>query len=149
MRLTAFTDFGLRVLMRMAGEPDRTFSTAELSVEFDLSRHHLFKIVSALARGGVVTTQRGGGGGARLARPAGKIRLGDVVALLEDGQALVQCFEAGGRCSIEGCCQLKARLRSAERAFLADLNRSTLADCALPSAVFAPAADAAASSRLQ
>ena len=149
MRLTAFTDFGLRVLMRMAGAPDRAFSTAELAVEFDLSRHHLFKIVSALARGGVVTTQRGGGGGARLARAANEIRLGDVVALLEDGQALVECFEAGGQCSIEGCCQLKARLRAAERAFIADLNRSTLADCALPSAFFAPAADAASPRRLQ
>ena len=31
MRLTSFTDFGLRALMRMASEPDRAFSTADLA----------------------------------------------------------------------------------------------------------------------
>lgn len=132
MRLTSFTDFGLRALMRLASDPSRGFSTADLAIEFDLSRHHLTKIMQRLAQGGIVTTRRGGGGGATLARPAGEIRLGEVVRLLEEGQALVECFGAGGDCTIAGCCRLKARLRSAEAAFLADLDRSTLADIALP-----------------
>lgn len=133
MRLTSFTDFGLRALMRMASAPDRAFSTAELAEEFALSRNHLTKIMAALAQAGIVTTRRGGGGGAMLARPADQIRLGDVVRVLEAGQALVACFDStGGACSITGCCRLKVRLRSAEAAFLAELNRSTLADVALP-----------------
>ena len=133
MRLTSFTDFGLRALMRMASEPDRAFSTADLAAEFDLSRNHLTKIMAALAQAGIVTTRRGGGGGAVLARAPGDIRLGEVVRLLEAGQPLVECFQAsGGDCSITGCCRLKARLRNAEAAFLADLDRSTLADLALP-----------------
>ena len=133
MRLTSFTDFGLRALMRMASEPDRAFSTAELADEFVLSRNHLTKIMQRLAQGGIVTTRRGGGGGATLARAPQDISLGAVVRLLEDGQALVECSAAaGGDCTITGCCRLKARLRSAEAAFLADLDRSTLADIALP-----------------
>ncbi|GAB1478635.1 nitric oxide-sensing transcriptional repressor NsrR [Paracoccaceae bacterium] len=133
MRLTSFTDFGLRALMRMASEPDRAFSTADLAEEFALSRHHLTKIMATLAQAGIVATRRGGGGGAVLARPADQIRLGDVVRLLETGQPLVECFQAaGGACTVMGCCRLKARLRSAEAAFLADLDRSTLADVALP-----------------
>lgn len=140
MRLTSFTDYGLRMLMRMAGAPGRAFSTAELAEEFGLSRNHLSKIMQRLARGGLVTTRRGGGGGAVLARPAQKIRLGAVIRLLEEGQALVECFGPdGGDCSITGCCRLKARLRSAEAAFLADLDRSTLADIALLQPEVAPA----------
>lgn len=132
MRLTSFTDFGLRALMRMASAPDRAFSTAELSQEFALSRHHLTKIMAALAQAGIVTTRRGGGGGAMLARPADQIGLGEVVRVLEAGQALVDCFAAdGGSCSITGPCRLKARLRRAEAAFLSDLDRSSLADIAL------------------
>lgn len=132
MRLTSFTDYGLRMLMRMASAPDRAFSTAELAGEFGLSRNHLSKIMQKLAQGGLVSTRRGGGGGATLAKPAQEIRLGAVVRLLEEGQALVDCFgPGGGACSISGCCGLKARLRSAEAAFLADLDRSTLADIAL------------------
>ena len=132
MRLTSFTDYGLRMLMRMAGAPDRGFSTAELAEEFGLSRHHLTKIIQKLAQAGYVTTRRGGGGGAMLSRPAGEIRLGSISRLLEEGQPLVECFAAsGGDCTIDGRCRLKARLRSAEAAFLADLDRSTLADIAL------------------
>lgn len=133
MRLTSFTDFGLRALMRMASNPERAYSTAELAEEFGLSRHHLTKIMAALAQAGIVTTRRGSGGGARLGRPAKQIKLGDVVRVLESGQALVDCFSPdGGSCPIAGCCRLKARLHSAETAFLADLDRSTLADLALP-----------------
>lgn len=135
MRLTAFTDYGLRALMRMASAPDRAFSTAELAREFGLSRHHLTKIMQRLARGGIVETRRGGGGGAVLARAPETIRLGDVVRSLEQGHALVECFALGGGCRIEGCCRLKARLRSAEAAFLADLDGATLADIALPASV--------------
>ncbi|MEZ5885568.1 MAG: Rrf2 family transcriptional regulator [Paracoccaceae bacterium] len=132
MRLTSFTDYGLRMLMRMASAPDRAFSTAELAEEFGLSRNHLTKIMQRLARGGIVATRRGGGGGAALAISPCDIRLGEVVRLLEEGQALVECFaDGGGDCSIDGCCSLKTRLRAAEAAFLTDLNRSTLADIAL------------------
>ncbi|MCC0031358.1 MAG: Rrf2 family transcriptional regulator [Brucellaceae bacterium] len=133
MRLTSFTDYGLRMLMRMASAPEVAFSTAELAEEFNLSRNHLTKIMQQLARGGIVETRRGGSGGAILCRNAADIRLGDVVRLLEQGQALVECFRTGDSdCTIEGCCRLKARLRHAEARFIDDLNRSTLADITLP-----------------
>lgn len=132
MRLTSFTDFGLRMLMRMASTPGRAFSTAELADEFGLSRNHLAKIMQRLARAGLIETRRGGGGGAALARPASEIRLGAVVRLLEDVQPLVECLSAdGGACTLDGRCRLKARMRSAEAAFLADLDRATLAEIAL------------------
>jgi len=132
MRLTSFTDYGLRMLMRIASAPDRVFSTAELAAEFRLSRNHLAKIMQRLARAGLIETRRGGGGGAVLARPAGDIRLGAVIRLLEEGQPLVECLGTdGSACTINGRCRLKARLRAAEAAFLADLDRSTLADIAL------------------
>lgn len=132
MRLTSFTDYGLRMLMRLASDPERSFSSAELALEFQLSRNHLAKIMQRLAHGEFIETRRGGGGGAMLARPAHEIRLGAVVRLLEEGQPLVTCFAAdGGTCTISGECRLKARLRGAQEAFYADLDQSTLADIAL------------------
>ena len=133
MRLTSFTDYGLRMLMRMASAPETAFSTAELAEEFKLSRHHLTKIIQQLARGGIVETRRGGGGGAMLSRDRAQIRLGQVIRLLEEGQALVECFGLGNvDCTLDGHCRLKARLRQAEKRFLEDMDRSTLADIALP-----------------
>lgn len=132
MRLTSFTDYGLRMLMRMASAPDRAFSTADLAQEFGLPRNHLSKIMQRLSSGGIVITRRGGGGGAMLAKPPQDISLGDVVRLLEADQPLVECFGQGPNgCSIDGQCRLKSRLRMAETAFLTQLDTSSLADVAL------------------
>jgi Rrf2 family nitric oxide-sensitive transcriptional repressor len=130
MRLTSFTDYGLRVLMRMAGAPDRAFTAADLAAEFRVSRNHLAKVISALAAANLLETRRGGGGGAMLAHAPEDIRLGDVVALLEADQALVECFATGANaCTLTPQCRLRARLAHAEAAFIDDLNRGTLADC--------------------
>jgi Rrf2 family transcriptional regulator, nitric oxide-sensitive transcriptional repressor len=132
MRLTSFTDYGLRMLMHMAGDPGRAFSSAEMADHLGLSRNHLAKIMQHLSRAGFIETRRGGGGGAVLARPATEFRLGEIVRQLEEGQQLVDCFATeGSGCSIDGRCRLKARLRAAENAFLDNLDRSTLADIAL------------------
>lgn len=132
MRLTTFTDFGLRALMRIASDPERAFSTAEIADEFNISRHHLTKTIAALANAGYVQTRRGGGGGAVLARPAHDIRIGDVVRTLERGHVLVECMaESGGACVIMPNCRLKGILSGAQNAFLGNLDQYTLADCAL------------------
>lgn len=133
MRLTAFTDFALRALMRLAGEPGRSFSTSEIAAEFRISRHHLIKVVGDLAAAGFVTTQRGGRGGFRLARSAQTISLGEVVRALEARHALVECFrDDGGNCVLTPHCRLKKKLASAREAFLRELDRTPLADCAYP-----------------
>jgi Rrf2 family nitric oxide-sensitive transcriptional repressor len=133
MRLTAFTDFGLRALMRLAGEPERSFSTNEIATEFCISRNHLTKVVRDLAESGFVTTQRGVGGGFRLARPAQSIRLGEVVRALEQRHATVECFRAdGGACVLTARCRLKSRMAAAREAFLRELDVTTLAECAYP-----------------
>src|SRR5258708_24422829 len=132
MRLTSFTDFGLRALMRVAGEPARSFATNEIAAEFKISRNHLAKIVRDLADGGFITTQRGVGGGFVLARSPQSITLGEVVRALE-GEALVECFrDDGGACVLTARCRLKARLAAAREAFMRELDSTTLAECAYP-----------------
>jgi Rrf2 family transcriptional regulator, nitric oxide-sensitive transcriptional repressor len=133
MRLTMFTDFALRALMRLAGEPNRSFATNEIAAEFGISRNHLAKVVRDLADGGFIITQRGAGGGFTLARPPQSITIGEVVRALEGGQALVECFrDDGGACVLTPRCRLKARLAAAREAFLRELETTTLAECAYP-----------------
>lgn len=133
MRLTSFTDFGLRALMRLASEPERIFTTDEIAREFEISRNHLTKVVRDLADAGFIATQRGGGGGFRLAKPADTISLGDIVRRLEARHALVECFrDDGGACVLTPKCRLKRRLAAARKAFLYELDKSTLAECAYP-----------------
>jgi Rrf2 family nitric oxide-sensitive transcriptional repressor len=133
MRLTSFTDYGLRILMRLAGEPERSFTTEALACELALSRHHLQKVVQALGRAGWIATQRGAGGGLRLAVAPGALTVGAVVRRLEARQPLVECFrDDGGGCRLTPRCLLRHRLARAREAFLAELDRTTLADCLAP-----------------
>ena len=133
MRLTAFTDYGLRILMRLAGAPTRLFTTDEIATEFEVSRNHLAKVVQDLAKAGYVITQRGAGGGFRLAVTPESITLGDVVRFLEQRYALVECFRAdGGACTLTPRCRLKSRLAAAREAFLGELDTTTLAECVYP-----------------
>ena len=133
MNLTLFTDFALRALMQLAGEPTRSFATSEIAAEFGISRNHLAKVVRDLAEGGFINTQRGAGGGFRLARPSQAITLGEVVRALEARHALVECFrDDGGNCVLKPRCRLKARLAAAREAFMRELDATTLAECAYP-----------------
>lgn len=131
MRLTSFTDFGLRTLMRLAAEPEKSFTTDEIAGEFAISRNHLTKVVRDLAKAGFIMTRRGAGGGFRLARPPEAITLGQVVRALEQREALAECFRAdGGACVLTPQCLLKGRLAAAQEAFLRELDGTPLADCA-------------------
>ena len=133
MRLTSFTDFALRALMRLAGEPTRSFATNEIASEFGISRNHLAKVVRDLADSGFVVTQRGAGGGFTLARPARSITLGEVVRALEGPHALVECFrDDGGACALTPRCRLRAKLAAAREAFMRELDSTTLEECAYP-----------------
>ena len=52
---------------------------------------------------------------------------------LEADQPLVECFRGdGGACVLTPRCRLKKRLAAARQAFLAELDTTTLADCAYP-----------------
>lgn len=131
MRLAASTDFGLRVLMRLAGAPDEALSTGRIAQELQVSPHHLAKVVRDLGRGSFVGSQRGRRGGLRLARPPEAITVGEVVRHLEQRFAMVECFRAdGGHCVLEPRCRLKPQFAAAREAFMQALDRTTIADCA-------------------
>lgn len=133
MRLASFTDYGLRVLMRLADTPDEALTTAAIAEQFQIPYNHLAKVVHDLARGGFILTQRGAGGGIRLAHPPDTIKLGEVVRYLEQRYAITECFRAdGGSCLLTPHCRLRPQLAAAHEAFLAELNKTSIAACAYP-----------------
>jgi Rrf2 family nitric oxide-sensitive transcriptional repressor len=124
LRLTLFTDYAMRVLMHLAADPERQSSVGAIARDFAISRNHLTKVVHGLARAGYVASARGRGGGIRLARPADQIVVGEVVRQTEDGFQLFDC----GACLIAPACALTPVVSEALAAFLAVLDRYTLAD---------------------
>ncbi|MFO7484158.1 RrF2 family transcriptional regulator [Oceanibaculum nanhaiense] len=146
MRLTAFSDYALRVLMYAATVDDRLVTIEETARVYGISRAHLMKVVNILIRAGYLRGVRGRAGGFALARTPAEINLGAVVRATEPDFALVECFVAEGRCLVSGCCKLPAVLNEALEAFVSTLDRYTLADIALTRRDFDLAASAGTAS---
>lgn len=127
MRLTRYTDYALRTLIYVGLHEPRQSSIAEIARAYGISESHLTKVVHQLGRSGMIRTTRGRGGGLRLAKPPAEIVVGAVVRQTEEDLALVECF-AGGACVITAPCRLRRALGEALAAFLAVLDRYTLAD---------------------
>ena len=83
MRLTKSTSHAIRILIDCARADDRLVKVAELSERLQITQQNVFKIVNLLARARLIEAVRGRNGGVRLARPAGAIRIGDVVRATE------------------------------------------------------------------
>jgi Rrf2 family nitric oxide-sensitive transcriptional repressor len=129
MQLSVFTDYSLRVLLYATAHDDRLCATAEVASNFDISRHHVVKVVHALQRHGYLETSRGRAGGFRLAQPPERIRVGEVVRRTEGSLALVECFaRETSRCPLAPACGIEGMLHEAFDAFFAVLDRTTLAD---------------------
>ncbi|MFK5595909.1 Rrf2 family transcriptional regulator [Methylobacterium sp. HMF5984] len=127
MRLTRYTDYALRTLIYVGLHEPRQSSIAEIARAYGISESHLTKVVHQLGRLGLIRTIRGRGGGMRLAKSPAEIVVGVVVRQTEEDLALVECF-AGGSCLITAPCRLRRALGEALLAFLAVLDRYTLAD---------------------
>lgn len=133
MHLTDFTDYGIRTMMRLAGEPERLFTIEEMSDDLQISRNHLTKVIQNLAKGRYVKTFRGKGGGFKLEPHALNIKLGEIVRWLEPNIAIVECFRTdGGNCVLTPQCRFKNLLLSARNAFLNELDVLTIGECAIP-----------------
>lgn len=136
MKLTAFTDYGLRVLIFLAADLGRRATVAEIASAFGVSHNHLTKVVNLLARKGWVSAVRGNGGGLMLARAPSDIVVGQVVRDMEGGAKPAECFDTSGtRCAIATLCRLRGVLRQAVEAFDAVLDSTTLADVMDPQVI--------------
>jgi len=132
MRLTTYADYTLRVLIRLAMQPDGLTAIADIAENYGISENHLIKVVHQLGVAGYIETVRGRNGGVRLAKPPDDINVGEIVRRMEPDLDIVPCFKASSACMIEPACILKEAINEALDAFLAVLDRYTLADLVTP-----------------
>ena len=132
MRLTIYTDYTLRTLMFLALCPERLVTVAEIAETYAISENHLTKVVHQLGLAGDAQTIRGRSGGIRLARSPEAINLGAVVRRTEPDFAIAACFDTPEACPLHSVCVLENALAEAAAAFLAVLDRFTLADLIAP-----------------
>ncbi|HEY8247635.1 MAG TPA: Rrf2 family transcriptional regulator [Hyphomicrobium sp.] len=123
MRLNKSTSHAVRILIDCAKAEGRLIKVAEIAERLDITQQNAFKIVHLLSKAGFLASVRGRHGGVRLARPAAKIRIGDVVRSIET-MGRDEQEEAGGRGSLHRI------VDDALDAFISVLDQHTLEDMA-------------------
>ncbi|MCC9605561.1 Rrf2 family transcriptional regulator [Blastopirellula sp. JC732] len=128
MKLTTQTDYALRTLMFLARRGERA-NVADVAQLFDISVHHVAKVVNLLAKYGYVRSVRGVGGGIELARKPETISIGEIIERFEGSMHLLDCIDTDEEvCAIQSFCKLKGVLAEAERVQRSYLDGVTLAD---------------------
>jgi Rrf2 family nitric oxide-sensitive transcriptional repressor len=128
MRLTRFSDIGLRVLIYLSrsGERRTPVTIAEIATQFDIPVNHLVKVVGHLARTGWIQATRGRNGGLRLCVEASVLKIGTVLRELEGDAELTDCDGQG--CRLRQDCRLRDALKVGLLAFYDAMNAYTLLD---------------------
>jgi len=83
MKLQKNTLLALYSVLEFAAEPARHIAAVAIAEKYGVSLHHLAKVLSELARAGVVESVRGVGGGYRFAGNPRRLTLMDIIRLFE------------------------------------------------------------------
>ncbi len=135
MRLSKRCEYALRALIDLGiaqelGRP--LLRLPEIAASEQLPQKFLEQIVQSLRDAGFVESERGRFGGYRLARPAARIAVGDVVRLVDGPLAPIGCVSQTAyekcTCPDETHCGLRMLMLDVRNAVTGILDRYTLAD---------------------
>ena len=149
MRMGQGVEWAAHVLLVLAWlEDDEPVPTAQLAAGYDLPPAYLNKQLQALVRAGLLVSLPGARGGFRLARPAEKITMMDVVAAIEGPEDAFQCTEIRQRgmgadsppSHFRSTCAVASAMRRAELAWRRELAAQTVADVRAEADQHAPGA---------
>ncbi len=84
MKLQIASHLAIFALLELAAQPDRHFSVAEIGEKYNVSSHHLAKVMHVLGRAKMVRSVRGVGGGYQFAGNVRRMTLLDVIQRFED-----------------------------------------------------------------
>ncbi len=123
------SDYALRCLTILGEAPGKqVVSVRSLAEQEDIPEDLLHKVMQALTRGKLVRATRGRIGGFRLAKPANKISVLDVLRVVQGPFAVSRCFLSNYRCARQDACWLRNKLQGIQGDLLAFFGDITIAD---------------------
>lgn len=135
--LSVTVEYAIHCLIWLADQKSGVaLSIAELAVLQGVPSTSLAKIFPGLEKAGIVISSVGLRGGYRLARPPEQITFLEIIDAVEVRKPLFVCREIRGQCGLfngeapvwakRGTCAIHAAMIRAEKAFLSELEKTTL-----------------------
>jgi len=129
MILSQTSQHALRAMLHVAGRPvNRLMRAADVATALGIPRNYLSKIFHALVRAGILASIRGRAGGFRLARPAVRITLLEIVSQFDDMSAERRCLVGRAACSDRAPCLAHAKWKATSEAVSTFFRDTTVAD---------------------
>jgi Rrf2 family protein len=129
MKISTKGRYATRAMMDLASHYDEApIPLRDISHRQGISLRYLEQIVSPLIAGKLIGSTRGPRGGIRLAKPPEKIRLIDIIQLLEGPIAPVECIENPRVCARAKSCATRDIWTDLARAMCGVLESTTLQD---------------------
>jgi Rrf2 family nitric oxide-sensitive transcriptional repressor len=128
MKINAFSDVCLRVVMLLAGEPGVDLTPSSTIAErVGTPYNHVTKAVIKLRELGLVESQRGRSGGVRISEAGRSVTVGWLLRRLDSRTDLAECETMHGDCPLSDGCGLRGALRRAREVFYAELDDVVIA----------------------
>lgn len=127
MDLNKTSQYALRVLGYMALE-ERLYIAEELSATLKIPTQYLRRLLTNLAKAGLLSSDKGKGGGYRLAKPADSVYLSEILAATEKKELLNSCIFGLEKCVRENPCAMHELWAQAKGNILKILRTTSLAD---------------------
>jgi len=124
MRINAFSDVSLRVLIVLAAAPvgAEVMTSTAISVQVGTPYHHVTKIVARLRELDLIDVTRGRAGGVRLSPAGRRVTVGWVLRTLDTRTDVADCTTLHGDCPLLEGCRLRGALARAREAFFEELD---------------------------
>jgi len=137
---TTSVEYGIHCLLWLVDPACGQASSRDLAELQGVSPSFVAKIFPKLEKAGIVHATEGVRGGYRLAKPADKLTLLEIIDAIEGPKSLFDCQEIRDRCAVfegkapvwatQGRCAIHAAILDAESAMRESLARVTLASIA-------------------
>jgi len=125
--MSTTSQYALRALARLSREPEgEAVLGRDLARESDIPANYLSKLLWQLRNAGLVRATRGAKGGYRLARPADRVRLIDVVEVFDAVRARPECLMGQGECNERQACAAHHAWKGVRDVYLQFLENTTL-----------------------
>jgi len=102
MRFSTKAEYGLKAMVNLARCFPEQKTTREVAEEENISQKYLERLLGILNKNNLVTSQKGKSGGYVLANNPKKLRVGEIIEVLEGTIAPMRCV--GKFCSAESKC---------------------------------------------
>jgi len=129
MRFSTKSRYGTRMVLEMARRyHNGSIQMGQIAKQQNISLKYLEQIIRPLKKANYIKSFRGAKGGHRLNKPPADITVGEIVALLEGGDTLIQCDREPNACERVDACVTRYLWREAAKAMFERLAAITFAD---------------------